>query len=103
CCSRVRQSDAPGGGGLRETAMRPGRRAGELERHYADAFDRLAGMIAAGSFPFARDEVQIDEAPRVADGVIVLDDRLRVRFASPNAISSLHRMGIYAPATGFRL
>jgi two-component system, sensor histidine kinase PdtaS len=39
----------------------------------------------------------------VADGVIVLDGDARIRFASPNAISSLHRMGIHAYASGQRL
>ena len=102
-CIPVRHHDELVGVVTRETAMTPGRRAGELERQYSDAFERLAQMIAAGTFPFARDEVQIDEAPRVADGVIVLDDSLRVRFASPNAISSLHRMGIYALAQGLEL
>jgi two-component sensor histidine kinase len=39
----------------------------------------------------------------VADGVIILDGDAQIRFASPNAISSLHRMGIHAYASGQRL
>jgi two-component system, sensor histidine kinase PdtaS len=66
-------------------------------------FDRLARMIAEGSFPFPRDEVDFEDAPRVADGVIILDGDAQIRFASPNAISSLHRMGIHAYASGQRL
>jgi two-component sensor histidine kinase len=84
----------------RESAMTSGRRPGELERHYMDVFERLARMISEGTFPFGRDEVEMEEAPRVADGVIVLDDELRMRFASPNAISVLHRMGIHAFTQG---
>jgi two-component sensor histidine kinase len=80
----------------RESAMTSGRRPGELERHYLDVFERLARMIAEGTFPFGRDEVEMEEAPRVADGIMVLDDELRMKFASPNAISVLHRMGIHA-------
>ena len=53
-------------------------------------------MMSEGTFPFPRDEVALEEAPRVADGVILLDDQLRIRFTSPNAISSLHRLGIHA-------
>jgi two-component sensor histidine kinase len=87
----------------RESAMTSGRRPGELERHYLDVFERLARMIAEGTFPFPRDEVEIEEAPRVADGVVVLDDDLRIRFTSPNAISSLHRMGIHAYTQGVQL
>ncbi len=102
-CIPVRHRDELIGVLTRETAMTSGRRPGELERHYSDVFESFARMISAGTFPFPRDEVELDEAPRVADGVIVLDDVLHVRFASPNAISSLHRMGIYANAQGLQL
>ena len=87
----------------RETPLTFGRRRGELERHYFELFDRFARMIAEGTFPFPRDEVEFEDAPRVADGVIVLDADANIRFASPNAISSLHRMGIHAYAAGQRL
>lgn len=87
----------------REAATTSGRRPGELERHYLEAFERLAHMVAEGSFPFVRGEVELEEAPRVGDGVIVLDDDRRIRFASPNAVSALHRMGIHAYTTGLRL
>ena len=60
-------------------------------------------MIADGSFPFDVDEVEIESAPRVGDGVIVIDAETRVKFASPNAVSSLHRMGIHAYAQAQRL
>jgi two-component sensor histidine kinase len=60
-------------------------------------------MVAEGSFPFERSEVELEEAPRVGDGVIVLDEDRRVRFASPNAVSALHRMGIHAYTTGLQL
>ena len=30
-------------------------------------------MMAEGTFPFARDEIEFEDAPRVADGVLVLD------------------------------
>lgn len=88
---------------LRETALSMGRRPGELERHYLDVFDRFARMVAEGAFPFPHEEVEFEDAPRVGDGVVVLDDELRVRYASPNAVSTLHRMGIHAYASGVRL
>jgi two-component sensor histidine kinase len=87
----------------RETPTTSGRRQGELERVYVDTFERFARMMTEGSFPFPRDEVQLEEAPRVADGVILLDDQLQIRFTSPNAISSLHRMGIHAYTNGLLL
>ncbi len=40
----------------REAPLIVGRRAGELERVYVGVFDRLARMVAAGTFPFPVDE-----------------------------------------------
>ena len=60
-------------------------------------------MIAEGTFPFRQDDDEFEDAPRVGDGVIVLDPDLRVRFASPNAVSSMHRMGIHSYASGVQL
>jgi two-component sensor histidine kinase len=102
-CIPVRYRDEVIAVVTRESAMTSARRPGELERQYLDVFEHFARMIAEGSFPFPRDEVEGEEAPRVADGVIVLDDDLRIRFTSPNAISSLHRMGIHAYTPGLRL
>jgi two-component sensor histidine kinase len=36
----------------------------------------------------------------VGDGVIVLDGNTRVRYASPNAVSALHRVGVSTNAVG---
>ena len=87
----------------REEPMTLARRSGELERTYFDVFDRFARMIADGTFPFEVDEIEMESAPNVGDGVIVIDGETRVRFASPNAVSSLHRMGIHAYAQTQRL
>ena len=57
----------------REAPTTSGRRPGELERYYLEAFDRLARMVTEGSFPFAREEIELEGAPRVGDGVILLD------------------------------
>jgi two-component sensor histidine kinase len=82
----------------REAPVTFTRRRGELERIYFKVFERFAKMMAEGTFPYPREETEIESAPRVGDGVIVLDVDTRVQFASPNAISSLHRMGIHAYA-----
>jgi two-component sensor histidine kinase len=87
----------------REAPTTAGRRPGELERHYLDAFAALALMVSEGSFPFAREELELEGAPRVGDGVIVLDGERRMTYASPNAVSSLHRTGIHAYMSGVRL
>jgi two-component sensor histidine kinase len=79
------------------------RRPGELERTYLSVFDRFAVMVAQGSFPFAKEEEELENAPRVGDGAIVVDGDTVVQFASPNAISVLHRMGIHAFPAGIAL
>jgi two-component sensor histidine kinase len=87
----------------REAPTTTVRRPGELERYYLEAFDRLARMVTEGTFPFAREEIELEGAPRVGDGVILLDADARIRYASPNAVSSLHRMGIHAYTSGVHL
>jgi two-component system, sensor histidine kinase PdtaS len=39
----------------------------------------------------------------VGDGVVLLDSEANVEYASPNAVSALHRVGIHANAEGRRL
>lgn len=86
----------------RESALSVGRRPGELERVYVDVFDRFARMIVSGEFPFPVEDEVMSEAPRVGDGVVVLDATSRVEYASPNAINALHRMGMYSGIEGMR-
>jgi two-component system, sensor histidine kinase PdtaS len=86
----------------RESAPSIGRQPGELERIYVDVFNRFARMIAVGDFPFDAENIESKEAPRVGDGVIVLDDSGRVEYASPNSVSTLHRLGIHGNAEGLR-
>jgi two-component sensor histidine kinase len=87
----------------REMATTMGRRPGELERVYMQVFERFARMITEGSFPFGQDELEPEAAPRVGDGVIILDGEARIVFASPNAVSLLHHLGIHAYTPGLRL
>lgn len=85
---------------VREWSSRSGRQPGELERTYLELFDRFAEMIIDGAFPFHGRVADSSVAPRVGDGAIVLDERACVRYASPNATSALHRVGIRASAIG---
>jgi two-component sensor histidine kinase len=73
-----------------------------FERTYLSVFDRLAEMVAESAFPFPDEDVGTEEAPRVGDGVVVVDAEGRVEFASPNAINAFHRMGVYAAPEGRR-
>ncbi len=88
----------------REWSLRTARQPGELERTYLATFQRFAAMIARGDFPFGSSRsAAISAAPRVGDGVVVLDADARVQYASPNAVSSLHRVSISANVVGLRL
>jgi two-component system, sensor histidine kinase PdtaS len=86
----------------RESAPWFGRVPGDLERTYIDVFNRFARMIGSGDFPFDAEDAESEEAPRVGDGVIVLDGEGRVEYTSPNAVSTLHRLGVHVNAEGLR-
>ncbi len=86
----------------RESAPSFGRQPGELERTYVDIFNRFARMIVAGDFPFDAQDLETEEAPRVGDGVILLDAAARVEYTSPNGVSALHRIGSHGNAEGMR-
>jgi two-component sensor histidine kinase len=84
----------------REWLVDNARRPGQLETTYADIFSKFAEMVSQGLFPFEGRVADASVAPRVGDGVIVLDAATRVRYASPNAVSALHRVGVSANAIG---
>ncbi|CAA9248050.1 MAG: Serine phosphatase RsbU, regulator of sigma subunit [uncultured Acidimicrobiales bacterium] len=86
----------------RESAPTIGRQPGELEAMYVEVFNRFARMITTGEFPFGAEDAS-EEAPRVGDGAVVLDRDGRVEYASPNAVSALHRIGVHANAEGMKL
>lgn len=87
----------------RESAPTVGRRPGELERVYVETFDRFARMIVGGEFPYHNHDIPTGDAPRVGDGVVILDRGGRVEYSSPNAVNALHRMGLYSNTEGMRL
>jgi two-component sensor histidine kinase len=83
-----------------ETLPPLARATSDLERTYIAVFHRLTEMIRTGSYPFGRDEDVQYKAPRVGDGVVVLDGDGRVEYNSPNAVSALHRLGVHVSAEG---
>jgi two-component sensor histidine kinase len=86
-----------------ETLNRDTSSRGELERTYLGVFKRFAQMVADGTFPSEGPLEDSSAAPRIGDGTILLDAEARVRYASPNAMSVFHRVGITANALGMRL
>ncbi len=75
----------------------------QLEQTYISLAERLTQMVADGVFPFVRANEPQYGAPRVGDGLLVLDEQRRVTFQSPNGVSALHRLGVHRNATGKRL
>jgi two-component sensor histidine kinase len=99
-CIPVRHQGRTVGVLARESAPTIGRAPGELERTYVEVFNRFARMIASGEFPFPGAEALSEEAPRVGDGVILLDESARVEYTSPNSVSALHRVGVHVNTEG---
>ncbi len=87
----------------RETPELGHRTLGDLELAYFGVFERLAQMIAEGTFPFAAQDSVTEESPRVGDGALVLDRVTRVVYSSPNAVSAFHRLGFHGTIAGRRL
>lgn len=96
----VRGSQGPIAVLSREWSTQIGRQPGELERTYLGIFQRIADMIAEGTFPFPGRAADLSAAPRVGDGALVLDGRGVIEYASPNAVSALHRVGITSNVLG---
>ncbi len=75
-----------------------------LEDIYRGIYSQFAQMISDGTFPYEQVE-QIGQyrEPRVSDGVLLHDQEGRVAYASPNAVSALHRLGVIESVIGRRL
>jgi two-component sensor histidine kinase len=77
------------------------RRPGRLEQVYLHAAEHVSHMIAEGTFPYR--ETPAGEWPRVGDGLLVLDPDGHLTWASPNALSSMRRLGVEQNVLGRRL
>jgi two-component sensor histidine kinase/PAS domain-containing protein len=79
------------------------RNASPLESAYLDCAGDLLLMLSEGTFPNVGDLAMSRSSPRVGDGFIRLDEAGVVVFASPNAISAYHRMGLTSELEGHNL
>ncbi|MBW1603029.1 histidine kinase N-terminal domain-containing protein [Streptomyces sp. JJ66] len=87
----------------RNTNLLTVRTPSRLELTYLQSASDLAQMIAAGAFPFPGQQGDMDVSPRVGDGLIRLDAEGHVQYASPNALSAYHRLGLAADLVGLHL
>ncbi|GII99282.1 two-component sensor histidine kinase [Sediminihabitans luteus] len=85
----------------RQTNLGSGRTPSRLELNYVEAADDLIAMISRGEFPMAHAATGPRRgAPRVGDGLIRLNSEGEVLYASPNALSCFHRLGVIGPLVG---
>lgn len=82
----------------REVSQAVSRSSSRLELNYKGAADDVLQMITRGEFPTATAiSGPRRGAPRVGDGVLRLDAAGHVTYASPNALSCFHRLGLTGP------
>ena len=85
----------------RHTNLSVMRTPSRLELTYLATADALARMVAAGEFPHASAPTGLRRgAPRVGDGVLRLDYEGIISYASPNAVSAIHRLGYVGEVIG---
>lgn len=79
------------------------RTSSRLEKAYLDCVAKLLGMVSEGTFPNVGQSAVSRSSPRVGDGFIRIDVDGVVGYASPNALSAYHRMGLTAELEGHDL
>ena len=87
----------------RQTAGDGRRPSSRLEKAYLDCAATLLDMVSEGTFPNVGQVAMSRSSPRVGDGFIRLDVDGVVGYASPNALSAYHRMGLAADLEGRNL
>lgn len=74
--------------------------AGQLEEVYLRTANDLLQMLVDGAFPPPGLAQAPGESPRVGDGLVRLDERGQVEYASPNAVSNVRRLGLATDLVG---
>lgn len=86
-----------------QTALDADRKSSPLETAYLDCAADLVHMLSEGTFPNVGDVAMSRSSPRAGDGFIRLDGNGVVAYASPNALSAYHRMGLTSELAGHNL
>ena len=86
-----------------QSALAARRKSSPLEIAYLDCAKDLVRMLSEGTFPNVGDLPMSRSSPRVGDGFIRLGVDGNVVFASPNALSAYHRMGLTSELEGHNL
>jgi two-component system, sensor histidine kinase PdtaS len=99
----VRYGDAVVAVLTHQTAVADTPKSSQLETAYLDCAGDLVHMLSEGTFPNVGDLAMSRSSPRVGDGFIRLDVDGVVSYASPNALSAYHRMGLTSELEGHNL
>jgi two-component sensor histidine kinase len=86
-----------------QSALAMHRKSSPLETAYLDCAADLLHMLSEGTFPNIGDVAMSRSSPRAGDGLIRLGDDGVVSYASPNALSAYHRMGLSSELAGHNL
>lgn len=86
-----------------QSALAATRTLSPLETAYLGCARDLVHMLSEGTFPDVGDVAVSRSSPRVGDGFIRLDADGVVSYASSNALSAYHRMGLTAELEGHDL
>jgi two-component system, sensor histidine kinase PdtaS len=86
-----------------QNAVAARRKPGDLETAYRECATDLVHMLSEGTFPDVEDVAMSRSTPRAGDGFIRLDVDGVVVYASPNALSAYHRMGLTTELEGRNL
>ena len=80
------------------TAFEPDRVPSQIQGNYEQVSSALIHMVTTGEFPFENMPTGVRHGtPRLTDGFVQIDEDGTILYASPNAVSSLHRFGYSAP------
>ncbi|MDR2703708.1 MAG: PAS domain-containing sensor histidine kinase [Cellulomonadaceae bacterium] len=88
----------------RQANLGPSRTTTRMELAYIESADDLLAMTSRGEYPIQDTTTgQRRGSPRVVDGFIRLNADGEVLYASPNAMSCFHRLGLMEPLIGHSL
>src|ERR1700744_895172 len=86
-----------------QKALADTHKSSPLETAYIDCAADLVTMLSEGTFPNVGDVAMSRSSPRAGDGFIRLNVNGVVSYASPNALSAYHRMGLTSELEGHNL
>ncbi|MFT0848688.1 PAS domain-containing sensor histidine kinase [Actinomycetaceae bacterium L2_0104] len=83
------------------TAYEPDVVPSQVHENYEQIAGTLAHMVTTGEFPFENTPTGVRHGtPRLTDGFVQIDEDGTILYASPNAVSNFHRLGVQGTLRG---